>query len=150
VDSIRKKVYPAIKPIAGVYMIINLITSDFYIGSAITGKMAKRFHKHLFRFKGNQLVAAAVMKYGLFCFAFILIEKVPKVITNEEDKELLALEDHYLSTLTPIYNIVSTSSKSVGVKHFDGAKEIARLFYSSERREQFSHGKGAVNKRKKS
>jgi group I intron endonuclease len=142
--DIKDKIYPMIKPLAGVYMIINLVTGDIYIGSAITGKMANRFHKHLFGFSGSKMVAAAVMKNGLRNFAFIVVDTVPKVITTEENKELLALEDHYLSILTPMYNIALTASNSLGVKHTDTTKVIMRLNYSSERRERI----GALNRGK--
>jgi group I intron endonuclease len=78
-----------IKPLAGVYMILNLVTGDIYIGSAITGKMPNRFHKHLFGFSGNQILAAAVQKYGLSNFAFIVLETLPNVVSKEENKDLL-------------------------------------------------------------
>lgn len=58
-----------IKPLAGTYIILNLINGYIYIGSAITGRMPNRFYKHLYGFSGNKLVVAAVKKYGLQNFA---------------------------------------------------------------------------------
>jgi hypothetical protein len=49
----KSKVLNMIKPLGGVYMIVNLITGDTYVGSAITGKMGNRFHKHLCGGKGS-------------------------------------------------------------------------------------------------
>jgi group I intron endonuclease len=150
-DGIKDIVYPAIKPLAGVYMILNLITGDIYVGSAITGNMPNRFHKHLFGLNGNKLVAAAVLKYGLSNFVFtvlaILFEnksKQPTVITKENNPELLNLEDHYITTLTPIYNIALNASNTLGVKHTEATKTKMRLNYSSERRERI----GALNRGK--
>jgi group I intron endonuclease len=133
-----------IKPLAGVYMILNLVTGDFYIGSAITGKMPNRFHKHLFGFSGNQILAAAVQKYGLSNFAFIVLETLPNVVSKEENKELLSLEDKYLNTLKPIYNIAPIAGNTLGVKHSDATKAKMKLNYSSERREAI----GALNRGK--
>lgn len=125
-------------------MILNLVTGDFYIGSAITGKMSNRFHKHLFGFSGNQIVAAAVQKYGLSNFAFIVLETLPNVVSKEENKDLLSLEDKYLNTLKPIYNIAPFAGNTLGVKHSDETKDKMKLNYSSERREAI----GALNRGK--
>lgn len=133
-----------IKPLAGVYMILNLVTGDIYIGSAITGKMPNRFHKHLFGFSGNQILAAAVQKYGLSNFAFIVLETLPTVVSKEENKDLLSLEDKYLNTLKPIYNIAPVAGNTLGVKHSDATKAKMKLNYSSERREAI----GALNRGK--
>lgn len=133
-----------IKPLAGVYMILNLVTGDIYIGSAITGKMPNRFHKHLFGFSGNQILAAAVQKYGLSNFAFIILETLPNVVSKEENKDLLSLEDKYLNTLKPIYNIAPVAGNTLGVKHSDATKAKMKLNYSSERREAI----GALNRGK--
>jgi group I intron endonuclease len=124
-----------IKPLAGIYMILNLITGDIYIGSAITGKMPNRFHKHLFGFSGSKILAAAIQKYGLSNFAFIVLETIPNVVSKEENKDLLSLEDKYLNTLKPIYNIASVVGNTLGVKHSDATKDKMKLNYSSERRE---------------
>jgi len=125
-------------------MIINLVTGDIYIGSAITGKMPNRFHKHLFGFSGSQILAAAVQKYGLSNFAFIVLETLPNVVSKEENKDLLSLEDKYLNTLKPIYNIAPIAGNTLGVKHSDATKDKMKLNYSSERREAI----GALNRGK--
>ena len=143
-EGIKNKIYPVIKPLAGVYMILNLVTGDFYIGSAITGKMPNRFHRHLFGFSGNQILAATVQKYGLSNFAFIVLETLPNVVSKEENKDLLSLEDKYLNNLKPIYNIAPVAGNTLGVKHSDATKDKMKLNYSSERREAI----GALNRGK--
>ena len=125
-------------------MIINLITGDTYVGSAITGKMGNRFHKHLFGMNGSKLVAAAVLKYGLNNFAFSVVATIPAVVTKEDNKKLLNLEDHYLTLLTPVYNIAVNAANTLGVKHTEQTKLKMRLNYSSERRESI----GALNRGK--
>jgi len=125
-------------------MIVNLITGDVYVGSAVTGKLPYRFHKHLFGFSGSKLVAAAVSKYGLSHFAYVIVETLPKVVTSEDNKELLDLEDYYLTNLKPIYNVSPNATNTLGVKHTEAAKLKMRLNYSSERREKI----GALNRGK--
>lgn len=41
-------------------MIVNLVRGKYYVGSAVTGNLYMRFHKHLFSFTGNKRVANAV------------------------------------------------------------------------------------------
>jgi len=41
-------------------MIINLITEDYYIGSASTNRFYARFSNHLIYFRGSSVVKASV------------------------------------------------------------------------------------------
>lgn len=69
-EGVKEQVINYIKPLAGVYIIVNLVNGNSYVGSAITGRMPNRFRNHLYRLNGSKLVAAAVLKYGLnakFC-----------------------------------------------------------------------------------
>lgn len=134
-----------IKPIAGVYIILNLINGNTYVGSAITGKMPNRFHKHLFGLSGSKPVAAAVKKYGLENFAFMIIDIMPTVINKENNKVLLEKEDYYLQLLQPKYNIAFQAGNTFGIKHTELTKVKMRVNYSSERREAI----GSLNRGKK-
>jgi hypothetical protein len=65
-DPYTKKVaYRCLKPFSGIYLIVNLANGKYYVGSAVTGNLNMRFHRHLFAHTGNVLVANAVKKYGL-------------------------------------------------------------------------------------
>ena len=57
---IKNVVSLCFKSIAGILIIINLITRDI-IDSAVTGCMYLRFHKHLYGMSGNVKVGAAVV-----------------------------------------------------------------------------------------
>lgn len=50
----KKIAYRSLKPFSGIYMIVNLTTGKYYVGSAVTGNLYMRFHKHLFSFTGNK------------------------------------------------------------------------------------------------
>jgi len=49
-----------LKRYPGIYLIVNLANGKYYVGSAVTGNLYMRLHKHLFAFIGNVHVANAV------------------------------------------------------------------------------------------
>lgn len=124
-------------------MIVNLVTGKYYVGSAVTGNLYMRFHKHLFSLAGNKRVANAVNKYGLSEFAFLVLEIVPQ--ENKTDSTLLLnREDYYLESLKPEYNISPLASNSIGWKHSEESLAKMRENYSEERRQQVA----SINKGK--
>lgn len=144
-ESTRKQVRSFLKYVTGVYIIINKINGKMYVGSAIKGQIYIRFYKHLLSGKGgSRLVFAAVTKYGLENFAFIVAETIPAGQDKEDNQDLLALEDHYLTLLKPAYNIAKSAGNTLGVVHTDETKAFMKLNYSSERREKI----GALNRGK--
>lgn len=143
-DGVKKAIQNSVKDIMGVYAIINLVTGDMYIGSAVKGRMGNRLHKHLFGGTGSIITYAAVLKYGLSNFAFVVLESIEGPINNDNNKELLMREDFYLSTLRPMYNIAPKAGNTLGVKHTEETKHKMKIFYSSERREAI----GALNRGK--
>lgn len=132
--GMKINVNTAIKKIAGVYLILNKVNGNTYVGSAITGQMPMRFHRHLYGLNGSKLVAAAVLKYGLENFAFVVADTIPFVVTQEANQALLDLEDHYLQLLLPEYNIAEVAGNTFGVQHTTETKALMRVNYSSERR----------------
>lgn len=91
--------------------IINLVNGNMYIGSGVVGRMQNRFHKHLYSLQGSSMVAAAIIKYGLNNFAFILIETVPNFDITVDNEDLLDLETHYITILPSSYNIARGKGK---------------------------------------
>nr|UHB41918.1 GIY endonuclease [Apiotrichum gamsii] len=147
IPDIKETVRSNIKNIRGIYAVINLVTGEMYIGSAVTGRIGNRFHKHLYGGTGSIIVHAAVLKYGLNNFAFVVLESVDfsNLIREESNKNLLMREDFYLFTLRPMYNIAPKAGNTLGVKHTDSTKAKIKINYSSERREAI----GALNRGKK-
>ena len=72
----KKLAYRKLKPISGIYLIVNLVNSKYYIGSAVTGIIYMLMHKHLYSMIGNKIVGKAVEKYSLKFFAFLVLEVV--------------------------------------------------------------------------
>jgi group I intron endonuclease len=75
-------------------------------------------------------------------FAFIILELYPNIVTKENNKELLDLEDIYLKLLLPNYNIFSEAGSSFGYKHTEVLRIKMKDVYTLERRERI----GSLNK----
>jgi len=108
--NIKKEISLIIKPISGIYMIVNLATDEIYVGCAIPNQMQNRFYRHLFEGKGSKPVWAAVQEYGLNNFAFLVVEEFSNY-TKDKHKELLNLEAVYIKNYGN-YNIVGNANKT--------------------------------------
>jgi group I intron endonuclease len=137
--STKKVAYRSLKPFSGIYLIVNLVNGKYYVGSAVTGNLYMRFHRHLFAYTGSVLVANAVKKWGLNEFVFLVLEIVPQEEESnnmEKSTALLNREDHYIQTLCPEYNIAPLASNSSGWNHTEETKEkmLHRFLNSSKSR----------------
>ena len=140
----KKTAYRTLKPFSGIYLVVNLVNGKYYVGSAVTGNIYMRLHKHLFSLIGSVQVANAVNKYGLQEFAFLVLEIVPQEDTVDV-KTLLNREDYYIQELKPEYNIVLQASNFVGWKHSDESIKKMRENYSEERRQRVANiNKGKI------
>ena len=144
-ENIRKEILHKSKGLSGIYMIVNKITKDYYIGSAATNRFYARFSNHLIYFRGSKIVKSAVKKYELKNFAFIILELYLDIVTKENNKELLDLEDKYLKLLLPNYNILTEAGYSFGYKHTEVDRQKMKDIYSDARREMI----GNLNRGKK-
>ena len=144
-ENIRKQILNDTKGLSGIYMIVNKITKDYYIGSAATNRFYARFSNHLIYFRGSKIVKTAVKKYKLDNFAFIILELYPNIVTKENNKELLDLEDRYLKLLLPNYNILTEAGSSFGYKHSEVDRRKMKDIYTDARREMI----GRLNRGKK-
>ncbi len=133
------------KYLSGIYLIFNNISGDYYIGSASTGRFYARFSNHLLYFKGSKIVKHAVKKYGISNFAFLIIELFSETVNKENNKKLLDLEDFYLKSLLPNYNILTEAGSSFGYKHTELNRIKMKINYSLHRRELI----GNLNRNKK-
>jgi group I intron endonuclease len=133
------------KGLSGIYMIINKITQDYYIGSAATNKFYARFSNHLIYFRGSKILKLAVKKYDLKNFAFLVLELYPNMVTQENNKELLDLEDKYLKILLPNYNILTEAGSTFGYKHSEIVRQKLQDIYNCKVRQKMI---GNLNKDK--
>ncbi|TVY53094.1 putative intron-encoded endonuclease bI1 [Lachnellula cervina] len=100
----------------------------------LTGKLYAIFSNHLFNFHGSKVVMNGVKKHGISSFAFIVLELFPEEVNKENNKQLLDLEDFYLKSLLPNYNILTEAGSSFGYKHSDISRLKMKASYSEERR----------------
>lgn len=131
----RKIILEDTKGLSGIYLILNKITLDYYVGSASTNKIYTRFSKHLINKSGSKIVKLAVNKYDLSNFAFLVLELFPEIINKINNKDLLDLEDFYLKCLLPNYNILTEAGNSYGYKHTEITRIKMKANYNKERRD---------------
>ena len=134
--STKSKVLKDCKPLSGIYLILNKVTLDYYIGSASTGRFYSRFMNHLFYYNGSKIVKLAVKKYKIESFAFLILETISEITNRENNKGLLDLEDFYIKSLLPNYNILTEAGNSFGYKHTEITRLKMKDNYSDERRER--------------
>lgn len=132
------------KNLSGIYLILNKVTLDYYIGSASTDRFYARFSNHLIYLRGSQILKLAARNYKLSNFAFIILELFPEIVTRENNKHLIDLEDFYLKSLLPNYNILTEAGSSFGYKHTEMTRLKMSSNYSQERRDRI----GSLNKGK--
>jgi len=133
-ESIQELIKQETQGLSGVYLILNKITLDYYIGSASTNRLFVRFSNHLIHLSGSKIVKLAVRKYKLKNLAFLILELFPDIVTKENNKQLLDLEDFYLKSLLPNYNILTEAGSSFGYKHTELDRIKMKSNYSLERR----------------
>lgn len=105
----------------GIYQILNIVNNKYYIGSSLD--VFKRFRTHKRNLKlnkhHNRHLQRSWKKYGESAFEFIVIQSCDKI-------ERLNLEQYYLNTLKPEYNIaISAASPMENRKH--SIKTIRKL-----------------------
>lgn len=132
--AVKSRVLEDTRGLSGIYMILNKVNLDYYIGSASTGRFHARLSNHLFNFHGSKVVKNAVKKHGVSSFAFIVLELFPEIVNKENNKKLLDLEDFYLKSLLPNYNILTEAGSSFGYKHNETTRLKMKANYSEERR----------------
>src|SRR5437763_5858277 len=134
-DKTRKTILKETKNLSGIYLIFNKTTGDYYIGSASTDRFYARFSNHLLYFKGSKILKHAVKKYNLSNFTFLILELFTEIVNKENNKKLLDMEDFYLKSLLPNYNILTEAGSSFGYKHTELNRIKMKVNYSFERRE---------------
>ena len=117
---------------SGVYMILNEINGDSYIGSGSSSKKNHnrvyiRFTNHLInRTNSNKNLQKAIRKYGIKNFSF-------NILTFTKGNSLEA-EQYFLDTLKPKYNDLERADSSYGYKHTPETKRKMKQNYSLEKR----------------
>lgn len=116
------------------YVISNVITKEFYIGS--TSNVRKRFNMHKCLLRSNKHHSPKMQhswnKHGEKNFTFIVIQFF------DDPKIALTLEQHFLDTLHPTYNVCKLATSSAGVpKSPEARAKIAKANRNPEKIKRF-------------
>jgi group I intron endonuclease len=104
---------------SGVYMFLNKINGNCYIGSSIN--LNRRFRAHMYLVPSSNLpLYCAIRKYGLENFLFLVLEYCEPNINT-----CIKLEQKYIDLYNPDYNILKIAKSSFGFKH--SSETIAKL-----------------------
>jgi group I intron endonuclease len=134
-EETRKCIKNYTENLSGIYLIFNNITGDYYIGSASTNRFYARFSNHLIHFNGSKVLKNAIKKYNISNFSFLILEFFPEIVNKENNKKLLDLEDFYLKSLLPNYNILTEAGSSFGYRHTEITRLKMKKNFSSARRD---------------
>jgi len=144
-NNIRSQMRSDLKDKSGIYIIINKISRNIYVGSAIKNKLYTRFSNHMLNFHGSKIVKKAILKDGLNNFIFGILEYnlYDTNINNIGNSELYSslgrdylyeLETIYIKLLQPKYNILLEAKSSIGYKHTDETINKIKSSFTKERR----------------
>ncbi|RUP52130.1 hypothetical protein BC936DRAFT_140585 [Jimgerdemannia flammicorona] len=123
--SIRSMISSSLKKVSGVYGFQLISTGEIvYVGSSVC--LARRFLSHINGGASNIILQRAFAKYDLSAFNFVILEEYRfnwDISTQENQELLLGLEQKYLDSLNPPYNIAkSTFAPFAGLSHSDSAR----------------------------
>lgn len=97
----------------GVYEIVNLINNKRYVGSS--KDLKTRRANHFSGRRSNPHMQWAMKKYGIENFVFNVLEYV-------QEEDLLRVEQFYIDTLNPEYNICRVAGSRLGASMSEEAK----------------------------
>jgi group I intron endonuclease len=114
VKSSKKEIYKCLRRKAGVYLIINNITKDVYVGSSVN--LSKRMVCHFYHANSTKdtkiVITRAMKKYKLENFSLAILEFCAPYISI-----CLELEQKWIEYYKPRYNVLTTAGSSSGFRH---------------------------------
>jgi group I intron endonuclease len=126
VQESKRAIYKALRGKSGVYLFINNITNDLYVGSSIT--LSKRMTSHFYLANSdkvtNIVLARAMRKYGLKSFSLGILEICASdtIICSE-------LEQKWMDYYKPRYNVLKIAGSSSGFRHsIETINKLKELF----------------------
>lgn len=118
----REEINRALRGQAGIYLWYNLETGDYYVGSSkcLTTRLRSYFNSTVMKRSKVSRIYNAIAKYGLSSLKLIILAYAPALPVEE----LLTLEQFFIDTMNPAYNISPTAGSNVGFKHSAETKAI--------------------------
>ena len=112
VNKEKRNIYKELRKKSGVYLFINNITNDLYIGSSanLTSRMVSYYYYTNSQKPSKLVIIRAMKKYGLDNFSLAILELCEKDLC-------LILEQKWIDHYTPKYNVLTVAGNSLGYKH---------------------------------
>jgi group I intron endonuclease len=126
VQESKRAIYKALRGKSGIYLFINKITNDLYVGSSIT--LSKRMTYHFYHANSdkatNIVLARAMRKYELKNFSLGILE------TCVSDTRVCSeLEQIWMDFYKPRYNVLNIAGSSSGFHHsIETINKLKELF----------------------
>lgn len=110
----KRDIYRELRKKSGVYMLINNINKEIYIGSSLnlTRRMASYYYYTNSEKSSKMVIIRAMKKYGLESFSVGILE-----FCKQDSKVCLNLEQKWLDHYKLNYNVLSVAGNSFGFKH---------------------------------
>lgn len=124
----KRDIYRELRKKSGVYMFINNVNKEIYIGSSLnlTRRMASYYYYTNSDKSSSMVIIRAMKKYGLENFSLGILE-----FCKQDYNLCLNLEQKWLDHYKPKYNVLSVAGSSFGFKHSlspeGGLETIANL-----------------------
>ena len=122
----KKEIYNELRKKSGVYLFINNVTNDLYVGSSLS--LSKRMTHHFYLANSDKptkiVITKAMRKYKLDKFSLGILEFCPSdiIICSK-------LEQKWMDYYKPRYNILKFVNKSLGFHHsIDTINKLKELF----------------------
>lgn len=126
VQSSKKDIYKQLRGKSGVYLFINNITGDLYVGSSLT--LSKTMTSHFYHANSNKdtkiVISRAMRKYKLEKFSLAILEFCASDIFVCSD-----LEQKWIDYYKSRYNVLKIAASSSGFRHsIDTINKLKQLF----------------------
>lgn len=146
----KKNIYKELRKKSGVYMLINNITKEFYIGSGLN--LTKRMVSYYYYTNSDKLsgpgpqivIIRAMKKYGLENFSLGILE-----FCKNDSKVCLNLEQNWLDKYKPKYNVLNVAGNSFSFAPKHSIDTIIGLKQKLNKENQLRTKFGTVTETKK-
>ena len=104
----KRDIYRELSQKSGIYMLINYINKEIYIGSSLnlTRRMANYYYYTNSDKSSKLVIIRAMKKYGLDNFSLGILE-----FCKQDSKVCLNLEQKWLDYYKPNYNVLNVAVK---------------------------------------
>ena len=122
----KRNIYKHLKEKSGIYLFINNITKDLYVGSSIN--LSKRMAIHFYHASSDKdtkiVFYRAMKKYKLDNFSLAILE-----YCNSDNTNIKKLEQKWIDYYEPKYNVLKIAGTSSGLRHtVDTINKLKELF----------------------